>query len=48
MAKYVGHVLETVGSYLPVFLWAGSAYLVALAVLHVLVPRLGEAEPETE
>lgn len=40
MAKYVGHVLDTVGSYLPVFLWAGSAYLVALAIVHLLVPRL--------
>ncbi|UVO52427.1 MFS transporter [Sphingomonas sp. SUN019] len=39
MAKYVGHVLDTVGSYLPVFLWAGSAYLVALAIVHLLVPR---------
>jgi len=39
MAKYVGHVLDTVGTYLPVFLWAGSAYLVALAIVHLLVPR---------
>lgn len=39
MAKYVGHVLDTVGSYLPVFLWAGSAYLIALAIVHLLVPR---------
>ncbi|MEZ0495549.1 MFS transporter [Sphingomonas sp. IW22] len=40
MANYVGRVLETVGSYAPVFLWAGSAYLVALVVIHLLVPRL--------
>jgi MFS transporter, ACS family, hexuronate transporter len=43
MAAYVGQVLETVGSYVPVFLWAGSAYLVALLLVHLLVPRLGEA-----
>lgn len=30
MASYVGHVLDTVGSYVPIFIWAGSAYLVAL------------------
>jgi ACS family hexuronate transporter-like MFS transporter len=40
MARYVGQVLETVGSYVPVFLWAGSAYLVALLLVHLLVPRL--------
>ena len=40
MAKYVGQVLETVGTYVPVFLWAGSAYLIALLLVHLLVPRL--------
>lgn len=40
MSTYVGRVLETVGSYAPVFVWAGSAYLVALALIHLLVPRL--------
>ena len=40
MARYVGHVLETVGSYAPVFIWAGTAYLIALAIVHLLVPRL--------
>lgn len=49
MARYVGQVLETVGSYVPVFLWAGSAYLVALALVHILVPRLDEpAAPSSE
>ncbi|WP_242185232.1 MFS transporter [Sphingomonas sp. CARO-RG-8B-R24-01] len=43
MARYVGHVLETVGSYTPVFVWAGTAYLLALAIVHVLVPRLDTA-----
>ncbi|WP_267397479.1 MFS transporter [Sphingomonas sp. GC_Shp_1] len=40
MARYVGEVLEHVGSYVPVFVWAGSAYLVALLIVHVLLPRL--------
>jgi len=40
MAKYVGQVLETVGTYVPVFLWAGSAYLFALLLVHLLVPKL--------
>jgi ACS family hexuronate transporter-like MFS transporter len=44
MSTYVGRVLETVGSYAPVFVWAGSAYLVALAIIHLLVPRL-EVKP---
>ncbi|GGE90296.1 MFS transporter [Sphingomonas prati] len=40
MSRYVGQVLETVGSYVPIFLWAGSAYGVALVIIHLLVPRL--------
>ncbi|MBB3693238.1 MFS transporter [Sphingomonas sp. BK580] len=40
MARYVGEVLERAGSYLPVFVWAGSAYLLALLLVHLLVPRL--------
>lgn len=45
MARYVGQMLESVGSYLPVFLWAGSAYLVALLIVHLLVPHLKVASP---
>lgn len=45
MARYVGQVLETVGSYLPVFLWAGTAYLVALLLVQLLVPQLDRAAP---
>lgn len=41
MARYVGQLLGSVGSYLPVFIWAGSAYLIALLLVHMLVPRLG-------
>ena len=43
MAKYAGYVLENVGSYTPIFLLIGSMYLIALAVIHVLVPRLDPA-----
>ena len=45
MARYVGQVLETVGTYVPVFVWAGGAYLVALLIVHLLVPRLAGAPP---
>ena len=45
MARYVGQVLETVGSYLPVFLWAGTAYLVALLLVQLLVPQLDRTAP---
>lgn len=47
MAKYVGQVLETMGSYVPVFIWAGSAYLVALLIVHLLVPHLTASETAT-
>ena len=40
IAKLTGYLLETTGSYLPVFLMAGSAYLTALLIIHVLAPRL--------
>jgi ACS family hexuronate transporter-like MFS transporter len=43
MAKYAGYVLENVGSYTPIFLLIGSMYLIALAVIHALVPRLDPA-----
>jgi ACS family hexuronate transporter-like MFS transporter len=44
IAKLTAYLLEMTGSYVPVFLIAGSAYLVALAVVHVLVPRLEPAK----
>ncbi len=40
MAKYAGFTLEAAGSYAPIFAVAGSAYLVALLLLHLLSPRL--------
>lgn len=44
IAKLTGALLEFTGSYVPVFLIAGSAYLIALAIMHLLVPRLEPAE----
>jgi len=40
IVKVVGYVLEWTGSYVPVFLMAGCAYLIALLVVHLLAPRL--------
>ena len=36
----VGEILQRTGSYVLVFFIAGSAYLIALAVIHLLAPRL--------
>ena len=43
IALVVGEILARTGSYVPIFLIAGFAYLVALAVVHVLAPRLSPA-----
>ena len=40
IAKITGYILETTGSYVGIFFIAAFAYLVALAVIHVLVPRM--------
>ncbi len=37
---------DATGSYVPVFLIAAFAYIVALAVIHLLVPRLEPAPVE--
>jgi ACS family hexuronate transporter-like MFS transporter len=39
MAKYAGWILQRVGSYTPIFIVAGSVYLIALVVVHLLSPR---------
>jgi ACS family hexuronate transporter-like MFS transporter len=45
MAVLTGYILEsTRGNYMIIFAIAGSAYLVALAVIHLLVPNLQPAE----
>jgi MFS transporter, ACS family, aldohexuronate transporter len=43
ISTLVGWLLQRTGSYVPVFVMAGSAYLIALAVVHALVPRLAPA-----
>jgi ACS family hexuronate transporter-like MFS transporter len=43
IATIVGHVLQWSGSYMVPFLIAGSAYLVALATIHLLSPKLEAA-----
>ena len=40
MAKYAGFVLDRIGSYTPIFVLAGSAYLLALLAIHILTPRM--------
>ena len=43
IAWVVGHVLQWTGSYMIPFFIAGATYLVALAIIHVLAPRLEPA-----
>ncbi len=43
IAKVTAGVLQYTGSYLPVFIIAASAYLVALLMVHLLSPRLEPA-----
>jgi len=44
MAKYAGWVLDQIGTYTPIFVVAASAYLLALLVVHLLVPRYEPAK----
>jgi ACS family hexuronate transporter-like MFS transporter len=44
VAKIVGYVLQWTGSYMIPFLMAGSAYLLALAFIQLLTPRLEPAK----
>ena len=43
IATVVGHVLQWTGSYMIPFVIAGAAYLLALAVIQILSPRLDPA-----
>jgi ACS family hexuronate transporter-like MFS transporter len=43
IAKITGYVLQMTGSYTTVLLIAGAAYLVALAVVQILTPKLEPA-----
>ena len=40
IASFTGFLLQLTGSYVPVFVIAGSAYLTALLIIHLLAPRL--------
>ncbi len=44
ISKTVGYILQRTGSYVPVFVLAGSAYLVALCFVQMLSPHLKRAE----
>jgi len=48
IAKVVGYILEWTGSYVPIFILAGSAYLIALLFIHLLAPTLEPAAVESE
>ncbi len=43
VAKAVGYILQRTGSYVPVFVMAGLAYLIAFAFVQALAPRLDPA-----
>ena len=43
IAKLTGYLLQATGSYVPVFLIAAFAYVIALSIIHLLVPRLDPA-----
>ncbi len=44
VATGTGYVLELTHSYVPVFIIAGSVYLLALGIIHALAPRLEPAD----
>jgi ACS family hexuronate transporter-like MFS transporter len=43
ISKIVGYILQFTGSYVPIFIIAGSTYLIALLIIHLLVPKLEPA-----
>jgi ACS family hexuronate transporter-like MFS transporter len=44
VATFTGFLLQFTGSYVPLFVMASSAYLLALLVIHILVPKLEPAD----
>jgi ACS family hexuronate transporter-like MFS transporter len=44
IAKLVGYILQWTGSYSLIFIMASGAYLAALLIIHVIVPRLEPAQ----
>ena len=45
-AQSAGLILQATGSYWPLFIISGSAYLIALAIIQVLIPDMKPAELE--
>jgi ACS family hexuronate transporter-like MFS transporter len=43
---YTGKVLKQTGNYLPIFVLASLAYVLALLIIHLIVPRLETAQIE--
>jgi len=43
-SMYIGRILDSIGSYAPIFAVAGGAYFVALLAIHLLSPRLARAK----
>jgi len=48
IAEVTGRVLQFTGSYKPIFVIAGSAYLAALLIIHLLVPTIREARIQSD
>ena len=46
IATFTGFVLQFTGSYVPMFMIAGSVYLVALGIIQLLIPKLEPARLE--
>lgn len=44
ISTFTGFLLQSTGSYVPVFIMAGSAYLLALVFIHFLAPKLQPAQ----
>jgi ACS family hexuronate transporter-like MFS transporter len=45
VASATGFILQATGSYVPIFVWAGFSYLLVLALIHVMIPKI---QPITE
>lgn len=43
ISPLVGYILQSTGSYVPIFIIAASAYLIALLIIHLLAPKLDPA-----
>jgi ACS family hexuronate transporter-like MFS transporter len=48
ISPLVGYILDRTGSYVPIFIIAASAYLVALLIIHLLAPKLEPAQVSYE